>query len=334
MPNKAFTLIELLIVIAIIAILIGLLLPAVQKVRGAAARIQCANNLKQIGLAAHNAMDSLGSLPANGNYVFQGSGVVTTNAWSAMARILPQIEQENLFKQIDFAVNYNAQPGISSKRVGTFICPSEQNDRGYGTDPTFGHKHWPICYAVNQGTWPVLTAKSSAMRVGDGAFGPNRGYRPGDFSDGMSQTLAAAEVKAFTNRIAGASNSTVFATPPAPPATPQDLSRFALALVNPNAFTHVEWVDGKVHETGFTTVFTPNTRVRHVSNGTEYDVDLILATESNPGDTYAAVTARSYHSGGVNVLMMDGSVRFVTDSIGSLTWRALGTRSGGEVVPD
>src|SRR3954470_20960944 len=91
----AFTLIELLVVIAIIAVLIGLLLPAVQKVRGAAARIKCANNLKQLGLATHNYMDSHNGLPANGNYAWNGSAVVTTNAWSAAARILPFIEQEN-----------------------------------------------------------------------------------------------------------------------------------------------------------------------------------------------------------------------------------------------
>src|SRR5215208_4671799 len=94
--KKGFTLIELLVVIAIIAILIGLLLPAVQKVREAASRIKCANNLKQIGLALHNYMDTNNSLPPNGNYVWNGSAVTTTNAWSGMSRILPYIEQENL----------------------------------------------------------------------------------------------------------------------------------------------------------------------------------------------------------------------------------------------
>src|SRR4029079_5117314 len=98
----------------------GLLLPAVQKVRQAAARIRCANNLKQIGLALHGYMDANNGLPANGNYAWHGSAVVTTNPWSGMARLLPYIEQENLFRNIDFTVGYNAQPGVSSKRVGTF----------------------------------------------------------------------------------------------------------------------------------------------------------------------------------------------------------------------
>src|SRR5882762_4128922 len=103
--RPGFTLIELLVVIAIIGVLIGLLLPAVQKVREAANRIKCANNLKQIGLAMHGYMDVNSTLPPNGNYAWNGSAVVTTNAWSGMARILPQIEQENLFRGIDFTTS-------------------------------------------------------------------------------------------------------------------------------------------------------------------------------------------------------------------------------------
>jgi len=331
LPRRAFTLIELLVVIAIIAVLIGLLLPAVQKVRGAAARIKCANNLKQLGLAMHGYLDVNDGLPPNGTYAFNGA-VTVTSAWSAQARLLPHIEQENLFRGIDLSVSYNTQIGVASKRVATFVCPAEVNDRGYGTDPVYGNKHWVINYAVNQGTWGVLTGKATGMRAGDGAFGPNRGARPADFTDGLSNTVAAAEVKAYTPKLAGASNATTYAVPPATPNAPTDLGALGLAAFDPAKVTHVEWVDGKVHETGFTAVFPPNTNVKYASGGVTYDVDYVTAGESSLGDTYAAVTARSFHGGGVNALLMDGSVRFVRDAIEPATWRALSTRAGGEVL--
>src|SRR6266542_3665881 len=139
-PRTAFTLIELLVVIAILAILIGLLVPAVQQVREAANRASCQNNLKQIGLAMHGYMDANKALPPNGIYGYTGSAVVQTSPWSALSRLLPFIEQENLFRGIDFATPYSAQPAITSKRVATYICPSEVNDVGSGSDPTYGNK--------------------------------------------------------------------------------------------------------------------------------------------------------------------------------------------------
>ena len=127
-------------------------------------------------------------------------------------------------------------------------------------------------------------------------------------------------MKGYTVRAAGSGSSNL-------PNAPADLSPGA---VDPSKMTHVEWVDGKVHETGFTTTFAPNSSV--VFSG--YDVDFISATETNAGDTYAAVTSRSYHTTGVNVLLMDGSVRFVRNSVSSATWRALGTRASNTVVGD
>lgn len=95
----------------------------------------------------------------------------------------------------------------------------------------------------------------------------------------------------------------------------------------------MEWVDGKVHETGFTTVFSPNTKVVYnSSDGKILDIDVVLATESNLGDTYAAVTSRSYHGNVVNIAMLDGSVHSISSSIRREIWRALGTRAGGEIA--
>ena len=332
--RQAFTLIELLVVIAIIATLLALLLPAVQKVREAASRLSCSNNLHQIGLALHNHMDTNKTLPPNGVFTYNGSAMVQTSPWSAMSRILPYVEQENLYHNIDFSIPYSAQPAVTSRRIATYLCPSEVKDMGSGTDPVYGNKNWTISYAVNLGTWDVLTNKATGMQVGDGAFSPNRGYGPKNFQDGLSNTIAVSEVKGYTTRISGSASTLTFSPPPARPSAPSDLAAFSVAAFDPNKQTHVEWVDGKVHETGFTTVFPPNTRVAYTSGGTTYDVDFITATEAALGDTYAAVTSRSYHTGGVNVLLMDASVRFVTNGISQATWRALGTRAGGEVVGD
>jgi prepilin-type processing-associated H-X9-DG protein len=169
------------------------------------------------------------------------------------------------------------------------------------------------------------------MMTGDGAFSPNRGYRLTDLTDGTSNTLGLAEVKSYTPRVSGAVTTATYSSW-APPSSAGDVGSYPTAAFDPSKVTHAEWVDGKVHETGFTTAFAPNTAVQISSGGTTYDVDFVSATEANAGDTYAAVTARSYHSGGVNVLLMDGSVRFVGNGIALATWRALGTRAGGEVV--
>ncbi|MBI1830190.1 MAG: DUF1559 domain-containing protein [Planctomycetes bacterium] len=336
-PRTGLTLIELLVVIAIMAVLIGLSIPAIQKVRAAAARAHCLNNLKQLGLAMHGYMDANKGLPPNGIYAWNGASVTQISHWSAISRILPYLEQDNLYRNINFATPYSTQPAVTSQRVAVLVCPSDPNDRGSGSDPTFGNKHWMLNYAVNLGTWSVLTKPTLAG--GDGAFGPNRSLRPADFADGMSNTLAMSEVKAYTNRVFGSPNSVVFGNSVPPPASPAALLASPLpgvgfAAFDPSRFTHAEWVDGKVHETGFTTTFPPNTVVPWTSGGIVYDVDFISATETNLGDTYAAVTSRSYHSGCVNALLMDGSARTVSDSISPATWRALGTRAGGEVVGD
>jgi prepilin-type processing-associated H-X9-DG protein len=188
----------------------------------------------------------------------------------------------------------------------------------------------------------VLTKKGTRLQGGDGAFNANSGLGPRDFRDGMSNTLALAEVKSYTTRVSGSPTTLTFASALPAPSAPAELlatppfgmTGLSLAAFDATKVTHAEWVDGKVHETGFTTVFPPNTLVAYTSAGTTYDVDFVSATETNLGDTYAAVTSRSYHSGVVNVLLMDGSVRSVSSGIAPATWRALGTRAGGEVLAD
>src|SRR5262245_29687597 len=238
----AFTLIELLVVICIIAILLGLTMQGVQKVRSAAARTQCQNNLKQLGLAMHGYLNANKTLPPNGLYAYNGAGVTQISPWSALSRLLPYVEQDNIYHGIDFSKHYNIQPAVTTKRIHLFLCPSEVKDKGSGKDPIYGHKHWTLSYAVNVGTWPVLLKTPGGLEDGDGAFSATRGYGPAHFVDGMSNTLAVAEVKAYTHRVSGSPNSIRFATLLPPPAAgaapPFGMPGLGLGAFDPARFTN------------------------------------------------------------------------------------------------
>ena len=324
-PRCGFTLVELLVVIAIIGILVGLLLPAVQAAREAARRMSCSNNVKQMVLATHNYHDTFRSFPAAGFY----SRTQTSDSWSAQARILPQLEQANLQNLIDWNLSYAAQSNVSRTRVATYLCPSEVKDEvrlaPKSFDPDFAY--YPMNYGINMGEWLVFSPASG--QGGSGISSPNRRLRMSSITDGTSNTIAFAEIKAWNPYLRDGGTPSASGNP-----TPSDPATVVAFGGNFKANSgHTEWVDSRVHQSGFTTTFTPNTQVLFTSDGRTYDVDFTSSREgkSLTAPTYAAVTSRSYHTGGVTIGMADGSVHFISENIDLATWRGLGTRAGGEV---
>ncbi|MSQ93798.1 MAG: DUF1559 domain-containing protein [Gemmataceae bacterium] len=334
MRRRGFTLIELLVVIAIIAILIGLLVPAVQRVREAANTAQCRNNLKQIGLALHNFEFNMKAYPVSMNAPIATTFGTNNGSWSVHGRILEYIEQGNAGVKVNLEVAWDKQlaTGVPQMRIPTFRCPTEANDvaRGDAAGMPFVYPH---NYAFNFGTWFVYDPTTGYG--GDGVFGPNMPVRPAHITDGLSNTLGATEVKCFTPYVRNTANPGSI-----PPSSATQVAAMAAGgqmKLGPNLNDntgHTEWPDGRVHHSGFTTIFTPNTVVPFTWNGKIYDIDYNSRQEGNSATvpTYAAVTARSYHNGIIHCLFMDGSVRAVADTINLATWRAMGTRAGNEVI--
>ncbi len=330
MSRRAFTLIELLVVIAIIAVLIALLLPAVQAAREAARRIQCTNNLKQIGLGLHGYESSVGALPPSFVISVASNGEKRLIAWSVHGRILPYLEQGAMYNAVNFSLNYEDPPNttVSNTSVATFLCPSELHPEpkasAYGPQGVSS-------YGFVMGDWFVWGSIGGAN--GRSAFGPNRSVRFAEIRDGLSQTLVAGEVRTYQNRMNNCTLSLITnaAAIPPPDSSPEVVAPeyFGPCSIKPDA--HTVWADGGVLESGLTTAWTPNRPILGGPNR-DTDLDIVGSSEKTLRPVFAAVNSRSYHPGGVNALFADGSVRFLKNSINGAAWRSLGTIAGGEIV--
>jgi len=336
-----FTLIELLVVISIIAVLIALLLPAVQSAREAARRAQCINNLKQIGLAAHNYESANGAFPIGNRvsplfyspsfgpcdpYVFIGH--------TAFVYILPYVEDGVVYNAYNIQRSYDSLSNVTSvtTEVTTFVCPSD-SVRG-AVNPAFELVPGRSSYGTSRGLQETIAFSWSTSNLypdpkglyadtcnyggGDGMFGPEGCVKMQGVTDGLSNTFLFGEMSRFRNE-------------------PAD---------SPFYFSNVAAYWGGVD-------WSPGTNDGRITSGA-YQVPKLNA----PPDTTQAVTAacfataiyppdwitvqacqnlgqfgfRSLHPGGANFTLADGSVKFIKDSIDLRTYRALGTRAGGEVV--
>jgi prepilin-type N-terminal cleavage/methylation domain-containing protein/prepilin-type processing-associated H-X9-DG protein len=315
-PRTAFTLIELLVVIAIIAILIGLLLPAVQKVREAAARARCLNNLKQIGLALHSYHDSNQAFPSG--YLNQSSSQFPNVPpflfrWSALAEVTPYLEQSNLYRSLDLTIPLYQNPagavfpvnapGVASK-VPLFLCPS---DSGQASDPLFGPTNYVGCLGSG--------ANGGSRSPGDGIFYNNSRTRIADVTDGTSNTALMSE------QILGPGG-------PAPSSAQVDVrlhygsvgkkvpvtDALCQGVTTWNTDRGARWADGEVQYSLYDHHYPPN--------APQWDC---IALE------FSFKPPRSRHPNGVNLLLADGSGRFVSSAVNLAAWQALGSRAGGEV---
>ncbi|WP_435011382.1 DUF1559 domain-containing protein [Tundrisphaera lichenicola] len=332
---RGFTLIELMVVIAIIALLIALLLPAVQAAREAARRVQCGNNLKQLGLAVHQYEQVWGGMPPSALVIPTASNTLWTSTWGGLARILPHIEQGAIHNAINLSSSYG-DPGnltATAQTIATYICPSEVR-RDRELNGTFGVVG-PTNYGFCMGDWFVYAGPNGNATTRS-AFGPNLSRRWAAFSDGTSNTLFMAEVKNWQPNVRDCGHLSRINDPnniPSPYADPITVApEYQATGCLLKLEGHCEWPEVAVHHIGMTTAWTPNKKTPGGPGFATPDVDITSQRERTGGPTFAAITSRSFHPGGVNILLGDGSVRYIKNTVDGMIWRALGTVAGGEVI--
>jgi prepilin-type processing-associated H-X9-DG protein len=298
MKRSAFTLVELLVIIAIIAVLIGLLLPAVMKVRAAANRTYCQNNLKQIGLAFHLYHDANDAFTPGFTAWNSPDPTATSPGWGWPAYLLPYLDQGPVFQQIrfDLPISYHANAAPRMTRITMFLCPADPEipinvfwvDLGDGGPPVAVA---PLSYAGCWGATDVQDASAST----EGVLYRNSRVRLTDITDGTSQTTMVGD-RAWSHAMAPWAGSVPGGLLLPGPLNPWQNTSPAVAPATQLVLAHN----------------------RSINDTTDRDGGL---------DDYFG-----YHPGGVNMLFADGWVHFLNSNIDRAVFRALGTRAGGEVV--